>query len=104
MNETCDIFERQMVGIDRSGNKINIRARIGLPYPSKEFNSWACPVAVDGLYENLADQHGVDSWQAVRLSQKLVSSLLRNFVGQGGRLFLFAEQEEIQLDEINELF
>ena len=98
------IAERKFLGVDVNGDNINITVGIGIPYESKEYNSWACPVKIEGLYNKLADQHGIDSWQAVRLSQKLVASLLEGFIEKGGKIYLFDENDEITREEINEFF
>lgn len=98
------IAERKFRGVNEKGENINITVAIGLPYESKEYKSWAYPVKIEGLYKELADQHGIDSWQAVRLSQKLVSSLLESFIDKGGKIYLFEEDEELTKEEINEFF
>lgn len=65
------IAERKLQGINKDGENINIHVGIGIPYEDKDNNAWACPVRIEGLYNKLADQHGIDSWQALRLSQSL---------------------------------
>ena len=98
------IAEREFLGVNPNGENINIAIGIGIPYKSKEYNSWACPVKIEGLYTKLSDIHGIDSWQAVRLSQKFVASLLEGFIEKGGKIYLFEEKEEISKEEINEFF
>lgn len=98
------IAERKFRGIKKDGAEIDITVGIGIPYEDEKYNSWACPVKLDGLYSELADQHGIDSWQALRLAQKLVVSLLQGFVEKGGRIYLFEEDDEVTKDEIEEFF
>ena len=68
----------------RGGFEIEII--IGTPYEISD-SEWACAIKVHGLYDNLRDQHGVDSWQALMLAQRLAKTLLQGFVEDGGRLF-----------------
>jgi len=68
----------------RGGFEVTLQ--LGTPYRASAVD-WACPVAVLGLHKSLADQHGVDSWQAVIRAQSLVQSILQDFVDDGGRLF-----------------
>ncbi len=68
----------------RGGFEVTLQ--LGAPYRASAVD-WACPVAVLGLHRSLADQHGVDSWQAVIHAQSLVQALLQDFVDDGGRLF-----------------
>jgi len=98
------IAERKLQGVDKDGKRLNIVVGIGVPYEDKTKDSWACPVIIDGLYKSLADQHGIDSWQAIRLSQKLVASLLLGFIEKGGKLYIFDESDEVTKDEIEEFF
>jgi hypothetical protein len=95
---------RNLHGIKKDGAHIDIVVGLGIPYEDKQHNAWACPVKMEGLYTELADQHGIDSWQALRLSQKLVVGLLQNFIEKGGRLYLFGEDDEVTKDEIEEFF
>lgn len=61
-------------------------------------------MALNGLYGFLADQHGVDSWQALKLAYNLAVGLLGSFVEKGGRLFLWPNEAAITLEELRELF
>lgn len=38
-------------------------------------DEWACAVALPGLHSKLADQHGVDAFQALMLAQNLAYTL-----------------------------
>ena len=69
------IAERNLVYERPNGEQISVSLRVGRPYKSSNVD-WACPVALDGLYERLADQHGIDSFQALMLSQRLFRQLM----------------------------
>src|SRR4029079_4440595 len=79
------IATRRLMGISPEKGQLEIEIRIGQPYRASDVD-WACPVAVDGLYAGLADQHGVDSFQALMLAQSLARDLLRDFMAKGGVL------------------
>ncbi|MDH5178050.1 MAG: hypothetical protein OEZ39_16220 [Gammaproteobacteria bacterium] len=98
------IAERRLQGIDNKGRQIDIVVGIGAPYEDKNMESWACPVKIEGLHRSLADQHGIDAWQAIRLSQKLVVGLLSDFIEKGGKLYIFDEEDELKKNEIEEFF
>jgi hypothetical protein len=68
-----------------NGERFNIEMGIGRPVRCSD-SEWKCAVVLRGLYEHLADQHGVDSWQALVLAQNLARQLLEGFVEDGGRL------------------
>ena len=79
------IATRRLRGVSAQKGQLEIEIRIGQPYRASDVD-WACPVAVDGLFSRLADQHGVDSFQALMLAQNLVRTLLSSFVEDGGVL------------------
>jgi hypothetical protein len=58
------IATRELVGERAGGERFNVAVRIGEPYQVNDV-SWACPAAVDGVDRQLADMHGIDSWQAL---------------------------------------
>ena len=95
---------REMKGKTKDGEYIDIAIQIGIPYESQEYNSWACPILVSGLHENLAETHGIDSWQSIQLAQKTIKSILRSFIEKGGELYIFGENEKIKLEEVDEFF
>jgi Domain of unknown function (DUF6968) len=97
------IAEREMKAIAPDGKQFTITARIGRPYKITE-EEWACPVALDGLYGSLADQHGVDSWQALKLAYSLAVGLLGSFVEKGGKLFLWPNEGAVTPEELHEFF
>lgn len=79
------VASRTLVGVHPDKGEMSIRIDIGMPY---EFgpNEWACPVALHGLYDQLRDQHGADSFQSLMLAQNLAKMLLSDFIEKGGRL------------------
>jgi hypothetical protein len=79
------IATRRLTGISPERGELKIEIRIGQPYCTIE-GDWACPVAVEGLYPRLADQLGVDSFQALMVAQNFARYLLRDFVAKGGIL------------------
>lgn len=98
------VSERKLSAIGGDGEKIEITVAIGVPYKDDKYNSWACPVKAEGLFNRLADQHGIDSWQAFRLSQKLILSLLHDYLEKGGKLYIFGENIEVTQEELDEFF
>jgi hypothetical protein len=74
-----------LVAVDPSRGEFAVRLAIGQPYRCAE-NDWACAIALDGLFEYLWDQHGVDSFQALMAAQSFARTLLGDFIAQGGRL------------------
>lgn len=94
------IATRRLRGSSAKHGDIDIVVRIGEPYRTKD-SDWACPVAVDGLQVTLADQHGVDSFQALMLAQRLARTLLEGFIADGGVL---KDADESYIVEVGELF
>lgn len=72
---------------------------IGHPY-KKDDDTWACGIGLTGLYPNLADVCGEDSFQALMLAQKLAKTLLIDFVDKGGKIY---SDEDHEVD-VNILF
>ena len=98
------VSTRKLSGVRGGGEAVDITVAIGIPYRDEKIDSWACPVEAEGLFKKLADQHGIDSWQAFRLCQKLVVSLLHDFLDKGGKLYIFGEVKEMTKEEIEEFF
>ena len=71
--------------MDASRGPFTIRVCLGHPYEVGG-DEWACPVALEGLYPRLMDQHGIDAFQSLMLAQKLARTLLLAFVEDGGIL------------------
>jgi hypothetical protein len=93
------IAERKMVFENKDGERKSITIRIGKPYPVSD-SEWACPVALEGLYKNLADQYGIDSLQSLILAMRLAQQLLSNFEEDGGHFFFEEETDPIAVSDI----
>ena len=92
MTESEHVAERTLIAVRPDGSEQRITLAIGTPYRASE-GDWACPVALDGLHPDLANQHGVDSWQALQLACQLVARLVASFV-EGGGLLLWPDERE----------
>jgi hypothetical protein len=79
------IAARELLAEDASRGQFTIRVCVGHPYEISA-DEWACPVALEGLYPRLTDQHGIDAFQSLMLAQKLARTLLLAFVEDGGIL------------------
>ena len=93
------LASRTLVAIDGSLRRFNVRLEIGTPYRCAE-NDWACAVALDGLFQYLWDQHGVDSFQALIVAQTYARTLLTDFVAQGGQLLHVADDAPLDVDQL----
>jgi hypothetical protein len=85
------IAQRAIVWVKPDGSRVPITLQIGKPYRASDVD-WACPVAADGLYAKLSDIHGVDSFQALVLAQRLLLQLMNGAVEDGGT-FLHVEDD-----------
>jgi hypothetical protein len=94
------IAERKMVFIKAGQAESIITISIGIPYKVNEVQ-WSCPVALDGAYEHLSDISGGDSFQALMLAQRLLRTLLRGLVEDGGQILDLDERKDV---DINALF
>jgi len=65
---------------------------IGQPY-QKADGSWACPIQLKGLFEDLADVSGEDSFQALMLAQNLARTLLNALVEKGWNVYSYGDKE-----------
>jgi uncharacterized protein DUF6968 len=79
------IATRELLAEDASRGQFSVRVCVGHPYQIG-IDEWACPVALEGLYSFLSDQHGVDTFQSLMLAQRLARTLLMGFVENGGTL------------------
>lgn len=70
------VAERVLLMKDGAATPKKIVIRIGMPYWVQENQEAACPVEIQGLYEHLADIHGVDYYQAIELAIAFVNTLL----------------------------
>jgi Domain of unknown function (DUF6968) len=81
------IAKTSMFGQRPSDERFEITVEIGAPYQcGGEPEEWACPVAVQPLYERLHDAHGSNSFQSLRLAISLAQDLLQDFREKGGLL------------------
>jgi hypothetical protein len=71
--------------VSPKGEAFVVTLQIGTPY-QLETGEWACPLALGGLYDQLADTRGEDSFQALCLAIALAQNLLQSFRDEGGRL------------------
>lgn len=76
---------RELMAVRPSQDEFRIRLALGQPYRIGP-DEWACAVKVQGLHDDLSDQHAADSFQALMLAQNLARTLLYAFVEEGGRL------------------
>ena len=93
------VAERNLICIKADGTRLPVTLRIGMPYPDGE--SWACPVALEGVERKLPDIHGTDSFQALMLAQRLLLQLMTYVIEDGGH---FQTVEEGLPVDIKELF
>ncbi len=76
-------FFAQRPGEDRFA----VTVKIGTPYRiQKGGDQWACPVAIDPLFDNLVDIQGSDSLQALCFALRFAMDLLNSFEADGGVL------------------
>ena len=94
------VAERVIICERANGERIRVTLRIGKPFRASDVD-WACPVEAEGLFERLADIHGVDSFQALLLAQGLLRNLMHG-EAEDGSTFWWADTHE-QLD-VAEMF
>ena len=94
------VAERTLVCVKPNGERVPVTLRIGKPYPASDVD-WACPVALEGLERKLPDIHGVDSFQALMLAQKLLLQLMTGVIEDGGR---FEDDEDGSPIDLKKLF
>jgi hypothetical protein len=75
---------------DEEVKEVNVR--IGQPY-QKEDGSWACPIQLKGLFEDLSDVSGEDSFQALMLAQNLARTLLNALAEKGWTVYGYGGKE-----------
>jgi len=71
---------------------------IGQPY-QKEEGYWSCPIQLKGLFEDLAEVNGEDSFQALMLAQNLARTLLNALVEKGWNVY-GDENKEVDVDTL----
>lgn len=94
------IAERALFWIKPNGERVSVTLRIGKPYRASDVD-WACPVAAEGLYDKLADIHGIDSFQALMLAQGLLFKLMSAAIKDGGS---FRNAEDDSAIDVSRLF
>ena len=94
------IAQRALVCVKPSGERVTVTLRIGKPYRASDVD-WACPVEAEGLHSNLSDMHGVDSFQALILAQRLLLQLAMGVVEDGGS---FRSVEDGSAVDVTRLF
>jgi uncharacterized protein DUF6968 len=91
--ERNDVVAERHIVCDRpDGERIHVTLRIGKPYRASDVD-WACTVEAEGLFGELADIHGVDSFQALVLAQGLLRNLLRH-EAQNGSTFRWPDSQQ----------
>ena len=93
------VAERVLICERANGERVRVTLRIGKPYRASDV-SWACPVEADGLFERLADIHGIDSFQALFLAQGLLRNLMRGEAENGSSFWWADTHEELDVDEM----
>lgn len=104
MNGKQYISSKMLFGVRSDGGRVDITVAVGAPYSDGDLNSWACPLKVEGLFNNLADMHGIDASQAFRRAREFVIWLLHDFLDKGGRIYIFHRHKEMTKERINALF
>jgi hypothetical protein len=92
------VASSELIGVRANGERFTILLRIGQPYErAGETTYWSCPVSLQPLYPNLADQSGVDFFQALCLASRLAITLLGGFK-EDGRALLNSDGTEFPLE------
>lgn len=81
------------------GGEFEIDLGVGRPIQCGE-DDWTCALALKGLHDRLADQHGADPWQALTLAQELARQLLLGFVEGGGQLMDLETGAVVKVEDI----
>lgn len=81
------------------GRTKDVRIRIGRPYQVSE-NEGACPVEMDGLYPNISDIHGVDTFQALALAVDFVRKIMKNLKDKGATIEDFTGWNLLDLQDL----
>lgn len=99
MEPKAPIATRSLIAIDTTGREFPLHLGIGQPYAIRP-TEWACPVQLTGLHDNLLDQPGIDSWQALQLSTQLIIQRLTHFLESGGTLLWPTTRQPFHLHEL----
>jgi hypothetical protein len=76
MNQSQVLVERRLRMKKRDGSEEDLVIQIGHPYEVQSDGDAACPVEMRGLVDRVADIHGIDRLDALRLAIKFVESLV----------------------------
>ena len=96
------IARLDLIGLKSSGNKFLIVVEFGKPYIKQSERGpdyAACPLSIKGLYDNLSDMCGDNTFQALSLAMQLAYNLLNDFRKKGGVLFFADGETEYNLEE-----
>lgn len=76
------IAERRLLVSEKNdpNRKTEIVIRIGAPYWVVNNTEAACPVIIEGLFENIEPIRGVDSIDSVRIAIQFIDDLLRGIL------------------------
>jgi hypothetical protein len=75
----------ELIELASNGERKPVRVEIGRPHVD-ERGSWACPVVVTWVGDEIREIHGEDSMQALCLGVQFVRSMLQSAVERGSRL------------------
>jgi len=87
----------ELVEVASDGERKPIRVEIGWPH-FDERGSWACPVVVTSVSNEVREIHGEDSMQALCLGVQFVRSMLQSVVERGSRLLHDDEDTDFHLE------
>jgi hypothetical protein len=82
-----EIATIDLVAVSAAGERRPVRLRLAAP-ASEGTGSWACLLALEGLYGRPMAVRGEDALQALCLALALAARLLREVAAGGGRLEL----------------
>jgi hypothetical protein len=99
MKEEDAIAQRVLVCEREGGDRVKVTLRIGKPYQVSD-SDWACPVEAEGLFGRLSDIHGIDSFQALVLAQRLLRTLMHGEIADGSTFWWADTHEELDVEEM----
>jgi hypothetical protein len=94
-----------LIGQRPDEEPFTIAVEIGTPYRTEyEEEVWACPMALDGLHDDMRNVHGGSALQVLCLATGLAYALLRDFLEDGGTLSAAAGGRALTLAELDATF
>lgn len=90
MNEP--IAKQDLIFEKSSGEKFSVSIQIGTPYEVKDGKGSdfaRCPVFIKGLHKKPHDVAGLDTFQALTLAIAHVRDMLKYFVEDGNKIYLY---------------